>query len=418
MNEYPRASLEGMYLPRAELIGWRVDIGQEVFTNLNPGPIQEVDIELDSIGCLTTASIALKQPRYPVFPAHTLSVKFWVLSKVRGAVPIALGYVAAPLTQDDLNSFSLPVQPLENISMHDYYDGSLAGATGEILEAGTFMQKNDEVVTAALKDRPKASIGVDHTGAVQLAEPANGNPVRVPQRVFYDWKSTGLVTLPYATRSRWDGGPGWLKGEYSGIARPAYAERRAVDAGEVTFTEVTREAGPPLVTVAELIVNPIATPKAVNPQTGEVIFDPDPGMPPVDSLPEAQSGQPGAIQTTPNLIKKQVTAQQYAVVHVYDLQTWYEGSSLPGQGESDLIKQLQNAVNAAQEAFRLSIDVLGPEHAFTQEEQNKLTYSKNQLRLARVGSEAHVSDYEPLSGKLSTGFVLDQIFWHREYPGE
>ncbi|GAA5513655.1 hypothetical protein Dcar01_02399 [Deinococcus carri] len=394
-----REALEGMYLPRSDLTGWRVDIGDQVFTQQDPGPIQQIDIELDSIGCLTGGTLALKSPRHPLFPPFTVAARVWVASRTRGLVPVAVGFVPGP-REDGREEYTLELRPMEQISLKDYFDGTFAGATGAVAQPSGWLQKNEEVVQEALKGRPKASIGVAHDGRVYLAEPGDGQPVRVPRQQFYEWKSTGYVDVPYATRSRWDGGPGWRKGEYVGIARPPYAERRAVDAGEVQFVEVTRDAGPPVITVAELTVN-----AASDEDLAAAGLDGTGKTPVVGIAPPSQ------------VVKKTVVAEQYALVHVYDLGAWYEGSALPGQ-DNELVKKLQDAVNAAQAAFLTAHDVLGPDNAFTREEQDQLDYARNQLRLGKLGANDHQSDYEPLTAKLSTGFVLDALLWQPLAGGE
>lgn len=407
-------ALEGIYIPREDFAGWEIQIGGEVYTDTNPDPIALISCELDAIGTLTGASIALKSPRHPIFPPYTVQAWIRVLSKTRGTIEVCTGYVPGP-SEDGREEYTLEMRPLEELSKRDYFDGTFGNAAGELNEAGAWMAKNEEVISSALKGRPKASIGVATDGRVYLTEPAGGQPVQVSQARFHKWKSTGFVDVPYATRSRWDGGRGWLKGEYVGIQRPAYAPRVALDAGEVTFREIVRETGPPLVTVAELVVNPAPDEYAGAEldSSGNPTTDPPPGSNTTPPLPGGGEFDP--VNPSGGVVKVSTSAEQFAVVHVYDLGAWYAGSALAGQ-ENETVKKLQDAVNAAQNAFRLSADVLGTDHPFTKLEGQQVGEAQNRLRLGQIGEGDKQSGYEPLTARLSTGFVLDAFIWQPTEP--
>jgi len=371
-----------MYLPRDDLIGWRVEIGQDSYTNDGPGPIAQVDVELDAVGCLTSGSIALKRPRHPIFPAYQFTAKLWLQSKTYGWVDVALGYIP-PAKENGREEWSLELRPLEELAMNGYFDGALLGGHNTLgSEIGDWKETNEAVVSRILQRNPTAMLGTHADATVVLARPEDGTPVNISQARFYAWKSTGLVTLPFGTESRWDGGPGWQKGSYTGISRPPLTPRKAVDAGQVEFKEVTRPAGPPMVGEYELFV-------------GEVKSAPPP------NAGAAIAGQNG-------LIKRTVTAEQYAYVRVYDLEAWFEGSALAGQ-DNDLIKTLKEALTGAQGAYALAHDTLGSDNDFTQLEQSRMLDAETAIRVARWQQGSVQSDYEPLTAKLSTGFVLEKF---------
>ena len=388
-----RQVLQGLYLPRDDLIGWRVEIGQDSYTNDDPGPISQVDVELDAVGCLTSGSIALKRPRHPIFSAYRFTALLSLLSKTHGWVEVGTGYIP-PAKEGGREEWSLELRPQEELAMNGYFDGSLLGGHNTLgTEVGDWKETNEAVVSRILQRNPTAMLGTHADGTVVLARPEDGTPVNISQARFYEWKSTGLVTLPFGTESRWDGGPGWRKGSYTGLSRPPLTPRKAVDAGEVTFQEVTRPNGPMLVREEELII-------------GEV---------PNLDLPFGASvaGQNG-------LIKRTVTAEQYAYVRVYDLEAWFEGSALAGQ-DNDLIKQLKDDLSAAQGAYRLAHDVLGENDHFTLIEQRQMQAVESQIRVARWKKGGVESDYEPLTALISLGFVLETLYgpdWPYYQPKE
>ena len=384
-----RKALEGMYLPRDDLIGWRVETGQGSYTNEAPGPIAQVDVELDAVGCLTSGSVALKRPRHPVFPAYRFTAKLWLQSKTQGWVDVALGFIP-PAREDGREEWSLELRPMEELAMGGYADGALLGGHNTLgTEIGGWKETNEAVISRILQRSPAAMLGTHADGSTVLARPEDGSPVNVSQARFFEWKSTGLVTLPYATESRWDGGPGWRKGAFTGIARPPLTPRKAVDAGEVEFKEVIQASGPPLIGEQELIVGEV---KAAAPSG-----DPPPAGNPAPSI----AGQLG-------LIKRTVTAEQYAYVRVYDLGAWFEGSALAGQ-DNDLIKTLKDQLKTAQGAYALAHDTLGQKDHFTGIEQGRMLDAESAIRVARWKQGGVESDYEPLTAKLSIGFVLEEF---------
>jgi hypothetical protein len=378
-----RGALTGLYLPREDLLGWKIEISSEIYTHDDPGPISEAEVSLDAVGCLLSGRISLKAPRHPIFPAYRFTALLWLLSRTHGWVDVGVGFIP-PARQDGREEWTLELRPNEELDIDGYFDGRLLGGHNTLgADAGGWNETNQTVVSRILERFPTAMLGTYSDGTVVLARPEDGSPVNVSQANFYDFKSTGLVTLPYATESRWDGGPGWSKGQHNGISRPPLTPRKAVDAGSVTFVETVLPSGPPLIREEELTIG----------EVGEATV---------------------STAAVTGLIKRKVTAEQYAYVRVYDLEAWYEGSALPGQ-DNELVKSLRLAVSNAQGAFALSHDTLGPDAALTRLEQQRLQSAEAQLRVARVGQGSIQSTYEPLTAKISLGFVLEG-FSSIDYP--
>ncbi|KQR40741.1 hypothetical protein [Deinococcus sp. Leaf326] len=384
-----RQTLEGVWIPRADLVDWEVLIGSESYRSSTPGPISTARIQLDGIGCLASGSLALKRPRSIPRPFKQL-VQVNLLSRTHGWVPVCQG-ILPPAKPDALNEWTLEILPLEVVDLDGYYDGRLI--TYNTLDPGadSYTDTNRAVVDRALKANPSASIGVDWTGAVLLARPGDGSPVQISRARWYDWKSTGEVVLPYGTESRWAGPAGWARGEYKGIERPAWAPRKAVDAGEVTYKEGVQPTGPAVVNQREVILSDAFAPAAAamrlttNIGPNQRLIERD--------LPLSQSG--------PTV--RRVSANQYAHVSVYDLQAWFEGSALAGQ-DNEQLTQAQSALALADGAYNLALTTLGEGHPVTVQAAEDLADARDVVRLAQV-DQVVGSFYEPLSGKLSYGFV-------------
>lgn len=367
MNRRP---MQGLYLPREDLIGWAVTLMGERYTHENPGPIGPFEVELDAIGCLAGGSIELLRPlRLP--SAFSTQVFIELLSKQHGWVPVARGCVP-PVKSGGLHKYSLELMPLEDRHLDGYYDGSVVYDTLGLGPA-EWNKTNRQVVEERLRAFPDASIGTDWNGQVILARPTDGEPAQVSRGRFYDWRDTGEVVLPYATESRWDGGRGWQKGEYRGIARPECAPRRAVDAEAVGFFERIEPSGPRVVHRREVVAT-LGADNSLSLETRDI--------------PEGH---------------RTVTAAGYAHVTVLDMHDWWLRSALPGQDRSQ-IEDLEKELGLQQEAYKLALDTLGPEHEVVQQAADRVSTTGRQLQLAQIGTEQQ-SDYEPLSAKLNYGFL-------------
>lgn len=378
-----RQTLEGVWIPRADLVDWEVLIGSESYRSSAPGPISTARIQLDGIGCLASGSLALKRLGTIPRPFEQL-VQVNLLSRTHGWVPVCQG-ILPPAKPDALNEWTLEIQPLEVVDLDGYYDGRLI--TYNTLDAGadSYTDTNRAVVDRALKANPSASIGVDWTGAVLLARPGDGAPVQISRARWYDWKSTGEIVLPYGTESRWAGGPGWARGEYKGIERPAWAPRKAVDAGEVTYKDFLSPVGPPVIHQREVVMG--------ENRGGASLMRFDLPRVVVRDL-RLSTGGPTV---------QRITAEQYAHVSVYDLQAWFEGSALAGQ-DNEQLTQAQTALALAEGAYNLAASTLGETHPVTVQAAEDLADARNVVRLSQV-DQAVGSFYEPLSAKLSYGFV-------------
>lgn len=372
-----RNKLEGLWIPRKDIEDWEVNIGGAVYRRSAPGPVSSCRVQLDSIGCLTSGSITLKKPGSIPRPFEQ-QVLVSVKSRSRGWIPVCLGCLP-PAKPDAPQEWTLELQPGEVRDMDGYFDGSLVGYVAGVdgAEANVWTETNRAVVDRVLKANPSASIGVDWEGEVILATPESGSPVYVSRAHFYDWKMQPEVVLPYATESRWDGGKGWAKGEYTGRPRPPCTPRKAVDAGQVEFKNTVSAAGPPLLYQRELIHN--------------------------------LEGEEGFIERdvtweTSKPLTSKVTASQYALVSVYDLQTWFEQSALAAQDFEEITK-LEGEVKTNQGAYDLALETLGPDDPVTQQAATDLADAQNQLRLSKRYNRDIQSGYEPLSALLSYGFV-------------
>lgn len=381
-----RSPLQGLWLPREDILGWRVQIGSETYDHTDPGPFAQIDIELDGVGCLTSGSAALKRPRHPIFPGYRFTLELFLLSAAHGWVEVGTGFVP-PAREDGREEYSLELRPMEELNIGGYFNGSLLTGRNTLgADVGEWNETNETVISRILKRSPTAMLGTHADGTVILARPEDGQFVEVSQNRFYDWKGTGLVTLPYATESRWDGGPGWRKGQYGGIARPPLTPRKAIDAGSVAFVEVVQSSGPPLVHEEELTIGLVADDAVTGTDVG-----------------------------TTQMLKRSINAEQYAYVRVYDLEAWYEGSSLPGQ-DNQLVTALKDELGTAQGAYAIAHDTLGPDNALTEIERGKMLDAETAIRVARFQGGQQESDYEPLSAKLSLGFVLDSFTVDSGHP--
>lgn len=381
-----RGLMQGLWLPRRDITDWKIEFSDgQVYTRARPGPVAQAEVELDAIGCLSSGSIKLVRPRHPVFPAFSFTAQVSVLSRSHGWVPVALGFIPQASPDAD-EEYTLEMRRMEELTLDGYYDGSVVHNTlGP--EPVEWNETNRSVVDRVLKRSPTASIGTDWAGRVMLARPEDGSPVRVSRAHFYDWKNKPDIVLPYLTAARWDGGPGWRRGEYRGIPRPPLTPERVQDAGEVKFEEIKQPYGMPVVTRRELTVR-VAT-------EGE----------------ESPGGLPGLILEVGDLkqplgagkLLQRVKGNQYAAVVVLDPQRWYEGSALMGQ-DNEEVKKLQQEVTLAQQAYALAAETLGEDSPLARQESQTLQGAQAQLRLARVESQGEGSDYEPLSALLPLGF--------------
>lgn len=378
-----RQTLEGVWIPRADLVDWEVLIGGVSYRSSTPGPISTARVQLDSIGCLTSGSLALKRPGTIPRPFEQL-VQISLLSRTRGWVPVAQG-ILPPATPDGPNEYTLEIQPCEVRDLDGYYDGSLITYNTLDTDTDGYTDTNRAVVDRALKANPSASIGVDWNGEVLLAQPGDGSPVQISRARWYDWKSTGEVVLPYGTESRWAGPAGWARGEYKGIKRPAWAPRKAVDAGEVTYKEGVQPTGPLVVHQRELVLGEQTVGDSITIMAMDQVVMRDVRL---------ATGGPTV---------RRITAEQYAHVSVYDLQAWFEGSALAGQ-DNEQLTQAQTALALAEGAYNLAASTLGESHPVTVQAAEDLADARNVVRLAQV-DQVVGSFYEPLSGKLSYGFV-------------
>lgn len=381
-----RNILQGLWLPRDDLIGWRVQFSDgQACTHDAPHPLAQGTVELDANGCLSSGSLNLVRPRSAVFPAFTLSAGLSLLSRTLGWVPVGQGFIP-PARQDGLEEWTLDLRPMEDLTLDGYHDGSVAHNTlgGE---PAAWNETNRAVIERALKRSPTASVGVDWAGRMILARPEDGSPVRLSRVHFHTWKNLPDVVLPYLTAARWDGGPGWMKGEYRGVVRPPLTPLRVQDAGAVTFEEVTRPAGIPVVTRQELTV---------------------------EITPEGETDTPGLTGLTLNTadlkqplgagkLVQRVKGNQYAAVVVLDPQAWYRGSALAGQ-ENEEVKKWQEEAQLAQNTYALAVETLGPDSPLAAQEWQALQTAQAQLRLALVEGGQVESDYEPLSALIPLGF--------------
>lgn len=373
-----RRTLQGLYLPRDDIIGWAVTLAGERHTHENPGPIGPFEVELDAIGCVGGGSLNLLRPVTVPAP-WTAEVLIEFLSKRYGWVPV--GRAGLPPVKPGLAyEYSVDLMPLEERHLDGYYDGSVVYDTLG-LEPAEWTATNRQVVEKALRANPEASVGTDWTGRVLLARPQDGEPALLSRAQFYDWRDTGEVVLPFGTESRWDGGKGWIKGEFLGIPRPPLTPRRAVNADAPEFEEVTRPTGPPVLHQREVIV------------TGTVYE-------PFRVVRDAPLNV-----DTPSA--RTVEAIAYAHITVLDLQDWYARSALAGQSQEE-VERIGKRLGEEQGAYELARTALGDAHPVTVEAARKVAAAGRLLRLARLNTAVQ-STYEALAAKLSYGFVAQDL---------